>query len=144
MGTQHNNWLFWSILSALFAGATAILAKVGVEGINSNAATAIRTTVVLVVTWLIVWATRSPVSLGSITRRTWIFLVLSGLATGLSWVCYFRALQLGQASKVAPVDKLSVIFAIAMAALFLHEPVSWQQWIGGALIAGGAILLACF
>ena len=144
MGTQPNNWLFWSILSALFAGATAILAKVGVEGINTNAATAIRTTVVLVITWLIVWATRSPVSLGSIARRTWIFLVLSGLATGLSWVCYFRALQLGQASKVAPVDKLSVIFAIAMAALFLHEPVSWQQWIGGALIAGGAILLACF
>ena len=142
MGVFFNHWILWSLLSALFAGITAILAKVGVEGINSNLATAIRTTVVLLFTWLIVAATRTPASLVGISRRTWIFLILSGLATGLSWICYFRALQLGLASRVAPVDKLSVIFAIALAALFLHEPVSWQQYLGGALIAGGAILLA--
>ena len=139
-----NNWLLWSLLSALFAGMTAILAKVGVEGINSNLAAAIRTSVVLLFAWFIVGVSRTPLSLSTISRRTWIFLILSGMATALSWICYFRALQLGLASKVAPIDKLSVIFAIVMAAVFLHEPVSWQQWAGGALIAGGAILLACF
>jgi len=142
MGAFLNNWLLWSLLSAFFAGITAILAKVGVEGINSNLATAIRTTVILMFSWLIVAATRTPTSLAGISRRTWIFLILSGLATGLSWLCYFRALQLGLASRVAPIDKLSVIFAIGLAAFFLHEPVSWPQWIGGGLIAGGAILLA--
>jgi bacterial/archaeal transporter family protein len=144
MGAALNNWLFWSLLSALFAGATAILAKVGVEGINSNLATAIRTTVVLLVTWLIVTAARTPVSLAAISKRTWIFLLLSGVATALSWVCYFRALQLGMASKVAPIDKLSVVFAIILAVVFLHEQVSWQQWVGGLLIAGGAVILAWF
>lgn len=144
MGAFINNWLFWSLLSAFFAGATAILAKVGVEGINSNLATAIRTTVVLLITWLIVAAARTPVSLATISKRTWIFLALSGLATGLSWVCYFRALQLGMASKVAPIDKLSVVFAIILAAIFLHEQLSWQQWVGGLLIVGGAALLAWF
>ena len=144
MGALLNNWLFWSLLSALFAGATAILAKVGVEGINSNLATAIRTTVVLLVTWLIVAAARTPVSLAAISKRTWIFLLLSGVATALSWVCYFRALQLGMASKVAPIDKLSVVFAIILAVVFLHEQVSWQQWVGGLLIAGGAVILAWF
>ena len=144
MPSLLNHWLFWSLLSALFAGMTAILAKVGVEGINSNLATAIRTTVVLLFTWLLVVLARTPISLGSISRRTWIFLILSGLATGLSWICYFRALQLGLASKVAPIDKLSVIFAIALAALFLHEPVSWPQWMGGCLILGGAVILAWF
>ena len=142
MGAFFNNWLLWSLLSAFFAGITAILAKVGVEGINSNLAMAIRTTVILMFSWLIVAATRTPTSLAGISRRTWIFLILSGLATGLSWLCYFRALQLGLASRVAPIDKLSVIFAIGLAAFFLHEPVSWPQWIGGGLIAGGAILLA--
>lgn len=144
MGAFINNWLFWSLLSAFFAGATAILAKVGVEGINSNLATAIRTTVVLLITWLIVAAARTPVSLATISKRTWIFLALSGLATGLSWVCYFRALQLGMASKVAPIDKLSVVFAIILAVIFLHEQLSWQQWVGGLLIVGGAALLAWF
>ena len=144
MGALLNNWLFWSLLSALFAGATAILAKVGVEGINSNLATAIRTTVVLLVTWLIVAAARTPVSLAAISKRTWVFLLLSGVATALSWVCYFRALQLGMASKVAPIDKLSVVFAIILAVVFLHEQVSWQQWVGGLLIAGGAVILAWF
>ena len=142
MGAFFNNWLLWSLLSAFFAGMTAILAKIGVEGINSNLATAIRTSVILLFTWLIVAATRSPISFTSISRRTWIFLILSGLATGFSWICYFRALQLGLASKVAPIDKLSVIFAIALAALFLHEPVSWPQWVGGGLIVGGSLVLA--
>ncbi|MEY2906430.1 MAG: hypothetical protein RLZZ408_901 [Verrucomicrobiota bacterium] len=144
MGAFLNNWLFWSLLSALFAGATAILAKVGVEGINSHLATAIRTTVVLLITWLIVAAAGTPVSLATISKRTWIFLTLSGLATGLSWVCYFRALQLGMASKVAPIDKLSVVFAIILAVIFLHEQLSWQQWVGGLLIVGGAVILAWF
>lgn len=144
MGALFNNWLFWSLLSALFAGTTAILAKVGVEGINSHLATAIRTTVVLLITWLIVAAAGTPVSLATISKRTWIFLTLSGLATGLSWVCYFRALQLGMASKVAPIDKLSVVFAIILAVIFLHEQLSWQQWVGGLLIVGGAVILAWF
>ena len=139
-----NNWLLWSLLSALFAGMTAILAKVGVEGINSNLATAIRTSVVLLFAWLIVGISRTPISLSTISRRTWIFLILSGIATALSWICYFRALQLGLASKVAPIDKLSVIFAIVMAAVFLHEPISWQQWAGGSLIVAGAVLLSLF
>jgi transporter family protein len=141
---MKSNWLLWSLFSAAFAGATAVLAKVGVEGISSNLAFAIRTTIVLVFSWMIVTATGSPISLVSIPKKTWIFLLLSGIATGLSWLCYFRALQIGFASKVDPVSKLSVLFAIALAALFLHEPVSWPQWIGGVLIAGGAILLACF
>jgi transporter family protein len=144
MGGLQNNWLLWSLLSALFAGVTAILAKVGVAGINSNLATAIRTFVVLLFAWLIVAISKTPISLSTISRRTWIFLILSGMATALSWICYFRALQLGLASKVAPVDKLSVIFAIVMAAVFLHEPVSWQQWAGGGLIVAGAVLLSLF
>jgi transporter family protein len=144
MGAFMNNWLLWSLLSALFAGMTAILAKVGVEGINSNLATAIRTSVVLLFAWLIEEISRTPVSLSTISRRTWIFLIFSGMATALSWICYFRALQLGLASKVAPIDKLSVIFAIVMAAVFLREPVSWQQWAGGSLIVTGAVLLSLF
>jgi len=144
MGAVTNNWLFWSLVSAFFSGLTAILAKVGLEGINSNLATAIRTSVVLLCAWFIVAISRTPVSLSTISRRTWIFLILSGMATAFSWICYFRALELGLASKVAPIDKLSVIFAIAMAAIFLHEPVSWQQWSGGAMIMGGAVLLSLF
>jgi transporter family protein len=136
------NWLLWSLLSALFAGITAVLAKIGVSGVNSNLATAIRTTVVLVFTWGIAFATIKPAALLHLSRRTWLFLALSGLATGLSWVCYFRALQLGEASRVAPVDKLSVVFAIAFAALFLREPLTWHHWAGGLLILLGALLLA--
>jgi len=136
------NWIFWAILSAFFAGITAILAKIGVAGIDSNLATAIRTSVVLVFSWAIVLATNPHFSLGAISRRAWLFLTLSGLATGLSWLCYFRALQLGQASRVAPVDKLSVVFAIVLAALVLHEKLAWQHWIGGALIVIGALILA--
>jgi len=136
------SWLGWSLLSALFAGATAILAKVGVEGVNSHLATALRTTVVLAFAWLIVVASGAAGGIGDVTRRTWLFLGLSGIATGLSWLCYFRALQLGAASKVAPIDKLSVIFVLGFAALFLHETMTWKTVLGGGLIAAGAVLLA--
>ena len=101
-----------------------------------------RTTVVLVFTWGIAFATTSPAAMLTLPRRTWIFLVLSGLATGLSWLCYFRALQLGEASRVAPVDKLSVVFAIALAVIFLHEQLTWHQWVGGGLVVAGAVVLA--
>jgi transporter family protein len=136
------NWFVWALLSAFFAGITAILAKVGIAGVSSNLATAIRTTVVLVFTWGIALATTNPAAVTALPRRTWVFLVLSGLATGLSWLCYFRALQLGEASRVAPVDKLSVVFAIVLAAVFLHERLTWHQWLGGGLVVAGAIVLA--
>ena len=136
------SWLAWALLSAFFAGITAILAKVGVEGVNSHLATAIRTVVVLLFTWAIALTVVPAGALGALSRRTWCFLALSGIATGLSWLCYFRALQLGEASQVAPVDKLSVVFAIALAAIFLHERLTWQHWAGGGLILAGAILLA--
>lgn len=136
------NWFVWALLSALFAGLTAILAKVGVAGVNSNLATAIRTTVVLVFAWGIALVTSKPADVLELSRRTWLFLALSGLATGLSWLCYFRALQLGEASRVAPVDKLSIVFVIALAALFLHEKLTWHQWVGGGLVVAGAVVLA--
>jgi transporter family protein len=135
------NWLHWALLSALFAGLTAVLAKVGVQNVDSNLATAIRTTVILVFAWAIALV-RNTQSLNTITTQTWLFLALSGLATGASWLCYFRALQLGEASKVAPVDKLSVVVAMALAILFLHEPLTWQRCLGGALIVSGTIVLA--
>ena len=135
------SWLYWALLSALFAGLTAVLAKVGVREVDSNLATAIRTVVILLFAWSIALATRSQ-PLHAIPARTWLFLVLSGLATGLSWLCYFRALQLGEASKVAPVDKLSVVAAIAFAALFLREQLMWQHYLGGALIVSGTVILA--
>jgi transporter family protein len=135
------SWLTWAILSAFFAGLTAILAKVGVQGVDSNLATAIRTVVILIFAWSIaLFTNRTP--LGAIAPRTWLFLGLSGLATGLSWLCYFRALQLGEASRVAPIDKLSVVVAIVLAAVFLHERISWHHWVGGALIFSGALILA--
>jgi len=136
------NWLFWSLLSAVFAAATALLAKVGVTGVDSNLATAIRTTVVLVFSWGIALATARPGALGALTGRTWLFLSLSGLATGLSWLCYFRALQMGPASRVAPVDKLSVVFVILLAAALLGERLTMAKIAGGVLIAAGAVVLA--
>jgi len=136
------NWIYWSLLSALFAGATAVLAKVGVAGVDSNLATAIRTAVILVFTWIVAAVTATPSALRGLPSRTWIFLVLSGLGTGLSWLCYFRALQLGEASRVAPVDKLSVAFVILFAALFLGERITWTRGAGGLLIMAGAIILA--
>jgi len=135
------NWFFWALLSALFAGITAILAKVGVQNVSSNLATAIRTVVVFIFAWSVALLTpHQPIA--SLGKRTWLFLILSGLATGLSWLCYFRALQLGEASQVAPVDKLSVVIAIALAAIFLHERVTWIHWVGGLLIVSGSIILA--
>ena len=136
------NWILWSLLSALFAGATAILAKIGIKGIDSNLATAIRTTVILVFTWAIAVATEQHGAIRSISAKGWTFLVLSGLATGLSWLCYFRALQLGPASAVAPIDKLSVVFVILFAWLFLGEGLSAQKIIGGLFVTIGAITLA--
>ena len=136
------NWLTWALLSALFAGLTAILAKIGVTGIDSNLATAIRTTVVLAFAWGVALTTTPLVALTELSRRTWLFLTLSGLATGLSWLCYFHALQLGPASKVAPIDKLSVVFVLVFSATFLGEPLTWKTMVGGSLIAGGATLLA--
>jgi transporter family protein len=135
------SWFIWALLSAFFAGLTAVLAKVGVEHVNSNLATAIRTVVILIFAWTVAFATNRE-SLSTIGRRTWIFLILSGIATGLSWLCYFRALQLGEASQVAPVDKLSVVVAIVLAAIFLRERVTWHHWVGGLLIFAGALVLA--
>lgn len=136
------NWRFWALGSAGFAALTAILAKVGVEGVNSNLATAIRTGVILLFSWTLVIATGDARGVGGLAPRTWAFLGLSGLATGLSWLCYFRALQLGKASQVAPVDKLSVVFVIALGALVLGERLTWHEWTGGALILAGAIVIA--
>ncbi len=132
-------WFHWALLSAFFAGLTAILAKVGVMGVDSNLAMAIRTTVVLILAWILVGWTRSQ-AIFSLSHRTLIFLVLSGLATGLSWLCYFRALQLGPASKVAPVDKLSVVVAILLAVIFLGERMSRYQIFGTILMVTGAAL----
>jgi len=135
-------WVMWSLLSAVFAGATAILAKQGVSNINSNLATAIRTTVILVIAWGIAFATVPASSLSQISSKSMTFLVLSGVATGLSWLCYFRALQLGEASRVAPIDKLSVVFVVVFAAIFLGERLTVLGVAGVALIAIGALLLA--
>ena len=139
---MSQSWIFWSLLSALFAGATAVLAKAGVANVDSNLATAIRTTVILLFAWSVALATAKPAALGTIATRTWFFLLLSGLATGLSWLCYFRALQLGQASQVAPIDKLSVVFVLIFAALFLREPLTLKSGLGTALVVAGAIVLA--
>jgi transporter family protein len=135
-------WLLWALLSAVFAAATALLAKVGVAGIDSNLATAIRTTVVFVFAWAIAIALEKHGAIAQIDRRSWLFLVLSGLCTGLSWICYFRALQFGPASSVAPVDKLSVVLVIVFAWLFLGEHLSSLKILGGSLITIGAVLIA--
>lgn len=136
------SWVLWALLSAVFAGATAVLAKKGVAGVNSNLATAVRTTVILVVAWGIVLATMPVREVMAIGRRTMLFLVLSGVATGLSWLCYFRALQMGEASRVAPLDKLSVVFVVVFAALFLGERITPGTGLGVGLIVAGALVLA--
>ena len=130
------------MLSAIFAAATALLAKVGVAGIDANFATAVRTTVVVVFTWLVAYLARQPGTFGAPSNKTWIFLVLSGFATGLSWLCYFRALQMGPASRVAPIDKLSVALVVLFGALFLGERLTWGKALGGGLIVAGAIVIA--
>ena len=136
------SWLVWSVLSAVFAAATALLAKLGVSNIDPNLATAVRTTVVVLFAWMIAVAFGTHGGLVHIERRSWLFLIASGIATGLSWLCYFRALSLGQASKVAPIDKLSVVFVIALAGPVLGEAITTQKLVGGVLIAAGAIVLA--
>jgi bacterial/archaeal transporter family protein len=135
-------WVVWALLSAVFAGITAILAKVGVENVDSSLATAIRTTVILVISWTIALATVPAGALTLPGRRTMIFLALSGVATGLSWLCYFRAIQLGEVSRVAPIDKLSVVFAIVLAGVFLRERLTWHQMVGGTLIVAGSLIIA--
>jgi transporter family protein len=136
------NWFVWALLAAVFAGATAILAKIGIAGVDSNLATAIRTSVVFVFAWGVALAISPIAVVAGLSKRTWIFLVLSGLATGLSWLCYFRALQLGDASKVAPVDKLSVVFVLIFAAIFLGEGINLKTTVGAGLIVAGAVVLA--
>lgn len=137
-----NHWMTWALMAAFFAGLTAIFAKLGVENVNSNVATAIRTVIILILSLLIAIPALRENGLAGISRRTWLFLVLSGLATGLSWLCYFRALQMGPASQVAPLDKLSVVFVLLLAALFLGEPMNARLCIGAALMVGGAIVVA--
>ena len=134
-------WAVYAMLSAAFAALTSILAKIGIEGVNSNLATAIRTVVVLVMAWAIVFITNVQGGIGEISRKSWLFLVLSGLATGASWLFYFRALQIGEASKVIPVDKFSVVLGMALAFIVLHETITLKAIIGGALITAGTFVL---
>ena len=136
------SWPFWAVLSAIFAAMTAILAKVGVEAVNPNLATFIRTLVIVAVAALMVAITNSWQAPSAISGRSWIFLILSGLATGASWFCYFRALKLGDAARVAPIDKLSVVFVAVFSVVFLNEKLSLPNWIGVCLIAVGALLVA--
>jgi len=135
-------WVFWSLLAAVFAAATAILAKVGVRDTPSDLATLVRTLVVVAFAGLIVIATGQWRSVGELSPRTWLFLGLSGLATGASWLCYFRALKLGDAARVAPLDKLSVVLVAVLGTAFLGEQLSLKNWLGVAMIAGGAVLVA--
>ena len=136
------SWQFWALLAAVFAALTAIFAKIGVSDINSNFATFLRTIVVVAALGLLVWSTGETQSIAALSSKTLTFLVLSGLATGASWLCYFRALQLGNASQVAPVDKLSVVFVAVFGALLLGEQMSLLGWSGVALIAAGAVMVA--
>ncbi len=134
-------WIVFAILSSMFAALTSILAKIGIEGVNSNLATAIRTAVVLVMAWAMVFLTNTQKGIGQISQRSWIFLILSGLATGASWLCYYKALQMGQVSKVAPIDKLSVIITLILAFIFLHEQFTTKSIIGCILIGAGTLLM---
>lgn len=134
-------WFILALGSAVFAALTSILAKVGIDGVNSNLATAIRTAVVLVMAWGMVFLTDAQGGLSSISRKSWIFLILSGMATGASWLCYYKALQLGDASKVVPIDKMSVVITLILAFTFLHEKVTLKSVLGCVLIAGGTLLM---
>ncbi|MEY8312449.1 EamA family transporter [Oscillospiraceae bacterium 42-9] len=134
-------WLLFAVLSSVFAALTSILAKVGIEGVNSNLATAIRTTVVLAMAWGMVLLTGSQGGISGISQKSWIFLILSGLATGASWLCYYYALQIGEASKVAPIDKMSVVITVILAFLFLHEKITIKAAIGCTLIGAGTLLM---
>lgn len=134
-------WFFLALLSAVFAALTSILAKLGIDGVNSHLATAIRTVVVVFMSWFMVFLTNSQGGISSISRRSWLFLILSGLATGASWICYYRALQLGQASKVVPVDKLSIVITVILAFLILGEPVTGKTILGVSLITAGTLFM---
>ena len=134
-------WFVLALLSAIFAALTSILAKVGIEGVNSNLATAIRTVVVVVMAWGMVFLTNSQNGIAEISKRSWLFLILSGLATGASWLCYYRALQLGDASKVVPIDKLSVVITLVLAFVFLHEQFTTKSLIGCILIGMGTMVM---
>ena len=136
------SWFYWAILSAVFAALTAIFAKVGIQGVDSDLATLIRTVIIIVVLSAFVWLTGKWSNPFTLSSKTWIFLSLSGLATGASWVCYFRALQIGEASKVAPVDKLSLVLVAVFAFAFLGERPSLREWTGIAMVAGGVLVLA--
>lgn len=134
-------WLLFAFLSALFAALTSILAKVGIEGVNSNLATAIRTVVVVIMAWGMVFLTNTQNKISEISTKSWLFLILSGIATGASWLCYYRALQLGDASKVVPIDKLSVIITLVLAFVFLHEDFTVKALIGCVLIGAGTLVM---
>ena len=134
-------WFVFALLSAVFAALTSILAKVGIEGVNSNLATALRTLVVLAMAWMMVFVTNAQGSIGAISRKSWLFLILSGLATGASWLCYYKALQIGEASKVVPIDKLSIVFTLVLAWTFLHEQVNAKSIFGCLLIVAGTLVM---
>ena len=134
-------WFVFALLSAVFAALTSILAKIGIQGVNSNLATALRTLVVLAMAWMMVFVTNAQSGIGEISRKSWLFLILSGLATGASWLCYYRALQIGEASKVVPIDKLSIVITLVLAWTFLHEQVSAKSIIGCLLIAAGTLVM---
>lgn len=134
-------WMIFALLSAVFAALTSILAKVGIEGVNSNLATAVRTVVVVIMAWGMVFVTNTQAGLAQISRRSWLFLILSGLATGASWLCYYRALQMGDASKVVPIDKLSVVITLILAFVFLHEEFTAKSLIGCVLITAGTLIM---
>ncbi len=134
-------WLLFAFLSSIFAALTSILAKVGIESVNSTLATAIRTVVVLVMSWGMVFLTNTQKGIGQISPKSWLFLILSGLATGASWLCYYRALQMGEASKVVPIDKLSVVITLVLAFIFLHEQFTVKSVIGCVLIGAGTLLM---
>lgn len=134
-------WFVFALLSAVFAALTSVLAKIGIEGVNSNLATALRTCVVLAMAWLMVFITHAQSGIGSIGRKSWVFLILSGLATGASWLCYYKAIQMGSVSKVAPIDKLSVVITLILAVIFLHEDFTVRSAIGAVLITAGTILM---
>ncbi len=134
-------WLVFAIMSAVFAALTSILAKVGIEGVDSNLATAVRTVVVVAMAWIMVFITNAQSGLLQIGRKSWIFLILSGIATGASWLCYYKAIQLGDVSKVVPVDKLSVIITLALAFVFLHESFTLKSAIGCVLIGAGTLIM---
>lgn len=134
-------WLFFAILSSVFAALTTLLAKAGIEGVNSHLATAIRTMVVVVMAWGMVFLTNAQKGIGQISQKSWLFLILSGMATGISWLCYYRALQLGDVSRVAPVDKLSVVITVLLAVVFLHEQFTLKSLLGCGLIAAGTLIM---